>query len=76
MIISVPFSKQEEALIKQYAKKHNITVSDLITQTVLEKIEDEYDLELFRNSLAEFEKNPVTYSFDEVCNMLDIKSTF
>ena len=72
MIISIPFSKQEEALIKQYAIKHNITVSDLITQSVLEMIEDEYDLELFRNSLKEHTKNPTTYSYDEVCKMLDI----
>ena len=31
-----------------------------------ERIEDEYDLKCYKEAMAEYEKDPVTYSLDEV----------
>ncbi|MFC2582889.1 MAG: type II toxin-antitoxin system RelB family antitoxin [Lachnoanaerobaculum saburreum] len=33
---------------------------------VVHRIEDEYDLNAYKEAMAEFKKNPVTYSLDEV----------
>ena len=41
-------------------------VSELIRQTVMERIENEYDLELFNKAINEYKDAPVTYSLDEV----------
>ena len=44
MTISLRLSDEDSFLIKEYAKLNKITVSDLIRQSVMEKIEDEFDL--------------------------------
>ena len=48
MTISVRLSDKDMELIKTYAKINNISLSDLIRNAVMEKIEDEYDLECYK----------------------------
>ena len=43
--ISLRMDEEEEKLIKEYAKAKNITISALFRNAVLEKIEDEIDLQ-------------------------------
>lgn len=71
--ICARLNDEEAKLIRSYAAMNNISVSALIRQTILEKIEDEYDLKLLRKALAEWEKNPITYTLDEVGRMLDFQ---
>ncbi len=66
MTISLRLSDADSMLIKKYAEINKISVSDLIRQSVMEKIEDEYDLEMFDKAMAEYKINPVTYSLDDV----------
>ena len=66
MTISVRLNDKDTELIKAYADMNNISLSDLIRNAVLEKIEDEYDLECYNKALEEYEKNPKTYTMDEV----------
>ena len=66
MTISVRLNDKDTELIKAYAKMNNISLSDLIRNAVLEKIEDEYDLECYYKALEEYKKNPKTYTMDEV----------
>ena len=66
MTISLRLNDEDTQLIKKYAELNGISVSDLIRQTVLDKIESEYDLELFSKALDNYIKNPVTYTLDEV----------
>ncbi len=66
MTISLRLSDADTVLIKKYAEINKISVSDLIRQSVLARIEDEYDLELFGKAQSEYRENPVTYSLDEV----------
>lgn len=66
MTISLRLNDEDTQLIKKYAELNGISVSDLIRQTVLDKIESEYDLELFSKALENYIKNPVTYTLDEV----------
>ena len=73
MTISLRLSDKDTQLIKKYAEINNISVSELVRQAVTERIENEYDLELFDKALAEFEANPVTYTLEEVKRELGIE---
>ncbi len=66
MTISVKLNDEDIELIKNYAKLNNISVSDLIRNAVLEKIEDEYDLESYKKAKKEYNKNPKTYTMEGV----------
>ena len=66
MTISVRLNEKDTELIKAYAKMNNISLSDLIRNAVLEKIEDEYDLECYNKAIEEYRKNPKTYTMEEV----------
>lgn len=66
MTISVRLSEEETELIKAYATLNNVSVSELIRNAVLEKIEDEYDLESYKKAIKEYKNNPKTYTLDEV----------
>jgi len=66
MTVSLRLTDEDSILIKKYAEINNISVSELIRQTVIERIENEYDLESFNKALAEYKENPVTYSLDEM----------
>ena len=61
--ISIRLEEKENKLIREYAKMHNISVSELVRKSVLEKIEDEIDLELFDKAFKEIKE---TYTVDEV----------
>lgn len=73
MTISLRLSDEDTLLIKKYAELNKLSVSDLIRQTVMERIENEYDLEMFDKAMTEYKSNPVTYSLDEVEKELDLR---
>lgn len=73
MAVSIRLNPQDEKLFKSYAKINNISLSELFRNAVLEKIEDEYDIELYRESLEEYNENQISYSHKEVCKMLGIE---
>ena len=66
MTISVRLSDKDTELIKAYAEMNNISLSDLVRNAVMEKIEDEYDLECYKKAMKEYKKNSKTYTMDEV----------
>lgn len=72
MTISVRLNEEDSQLIKSYADMNNISLSDLIRNAVLEKIEDEYDLECYKKAMNEYKKNPKTYTIDEIKRELDL----
>lgn len=73
MTLTLRVSEEDSKLIRDFAKLHGVSVSEFIRSTVMEHIEDEIDLEAYRQAKAEFEANPVTYSQDEVERMLGLK---
>lgn len=70
MTVSVDFSDRDTELLEKYAASKNLSLSELVRQTLLEKIEDESDLQLFDEAMEEYRKDPVTFSQDEVERML------
>ncbi|SMP65160.1 type II toxin-antitoxin system RelB family antitoxin [Anoxynatronum buryatiense] len=71
--ISLRLSDDDSTLIKRYAQMHGVSVSELVRQSVLEKIEDEYDLKAYEKALDDFKKNPITYTLNEVEKELGLK---
>lgn len=66
MTISVRLSDKDTELIKAYADMNNISLSDLVRNAVIEKIEDEFDLDCYKKAIEEYKKNPKTYTINEV----------
>lgn len=64
--ISVRLSDQDSEFIKKYAEFKNMSISDLVRQAVIERIEDEIDIRAYNKAMEEYRKNPVTYTLDEV----------
>ena len=62
----IRLSESDSALIRKYAEMNKITISDLVRQTLLERIEEEYDIAEYEEAMKEYLDNPKTYSLDEV----------
>ena len=71
--LSIRVSEKEKELISNYAKLNNVSISKIIKDTLLEKIEEEFDLKLYEESYQEYLDDPVTYSLEEVADELGIK---
>ncbi len=69
--ISLRMDEEDEKLIKEYAKTKNITVSSLFRNAVLEKIEDEIDMDLYHVAMKQHIANPQVVSFDEMMKEID-----
>ncbi|MBR6504874.1 MAG: ribbon-helix-helix protein, CopG family [Clostridia bacterium] len=72
MTISVRLNDKDTELIKAYAEMNNISLSDLVRNAIMEKIEDEYDLECYKKAMSSYKKNPKTYTLDEVKKELEL----
>lgn len=66
MAISLRLNNEDTELIKRYAELHNISISELFRQAVMEKIEDEYDLRAYEKAINEYKSDKNTYTLDEV----------
>lgn len=72
MTISLRLNDEDTKLIKKYAEINNVSISELFRQAVIERIEDEIDLSAYKESMNEYEADPVTYSHEEVKKMLGL----
>ena len=65
MTVSVRLNEEDEKLIKAYAEMNNMSLSELIRKSIMEKIEDEFDLKSYEKAIKEYKRNPKTYTLDE-----------
>lgn len=72
MTISLRLSEKDAMLFKRYAELKNLTMTELVRQSVMEHIEDELDLQAYEEAMVEYKANPVTYTHDEVREMLEL----
>ena len=66
MSISLRVNNDELSVIKSYADIRGTTVSDVVREAIFEKIEDEFDIDIYKRAIKEHRKNPKTYSHDEL----------
>lgn len=64
--VSIEMSEEEARIFENYAKHHNVSVSDAMKSALLEKIEDEYDAADLIEAVERFEKEPKTHSLEEL----------
>ena len=50
-VISIKFNNEEENIIKNYANTKGFSISQLIKDTLMERIAEEYDLEVCKEYL-------------------------
>lgn len=65
--MTLRINDQDSELIKKYIQVHGLTISEFARQAMLEKIEDEYDLQVLRQAMAEDDgvRIPVEDLFEE-----------
>ena len=51
--MTLRINDQDGELIMKYIQMHGLTLSEFARQAMLEKIEDEYDLQVLRQAMAE-----------------------
>ena len=66
MTISLRLNEADSILFKKYVELHGISVSELLRRSVLEHIEEEYDLQAYKEAIAEYRENPINYTLDKV----------
>ena len=65
--MTLRINDQDGELIKKYIQMHGLTLSEFARQAMLEKIEDEYDLQVLRQAMAEDDgvRIPIEELFEE-----------
>lgn len=66
MTFSIRLTEDERRLADSYAKLHSLSVGDAFKRALFEKIEDEYDIAVAKEREEAYQKDPVTYSHEEV----------
>ena len=66
MTISLRLSEQDALLIKKYAEINGLSISELVRQAVLEKIENEFDVKAYKDAMNQLKEDDTTYSLSEV----------
>lgn len=67
--ISLRLNDRDDELVRKFAAIHNLSVSEVIRNAIIEKIENEIDVELFDKAVAETQ---AVYSLDETKKKLGI----
>ena len=65
--MTLRINDQDGELIKRYIHMHGLMISEFARQAMLEKIEDEYDLQVLRQAMAEDDgvRIPIEELFEE-----------
>lgn len=71
-MITLQVTDEEKEIIEDYAKSHDVSVSEALVEAFFEKLEDAYDLK----AIEEYEVDPdkTIYSLKEAAKMLGIEN--
>ncbi|MDR0311223.1 MAG: DUF6290 family protein [Acidobacteriota bacterium] len=74
MSLTIRVTDNELAAIKGYAALHGMNVSDAVRTAILERIEDELDIEIAKQAYAEWAADgKKTYTLDDIEGELRLK---
>ena len=74
MTFEVNFDDKETQLVEDYMKQNEMNFSEVAKQAILEMIfQDDADLTAFNQAMAEYKKNPTTYTHAEVKKWLGLQ---
>lgn len=70
--LNIRISNEEKELLKQYSKLNNISISEFLKQSALEKIDKEIDLLFYKEAIEILAKEEPTVSFDKAITELGL----
>ena len=70
-LVNINLNEKEEVLFRTYSMKAGKSLSDLFKSALLDRIEDELAYETSIKALEDFQKNPVSYSIDDLISELE-----
>lgn len=73
MTVSLRLSESEAEIIKAYANMNGMTVSTLLRSSVMERIENEYDLKSYEEAMEDYKKDNTTFPLEEVIKELGLE---
>jgi len=72
MNLSLDFTEEEIAMLEKYAVKNNISTTEFVKNTILERIKDERDMEVYETAMKTYSRNPSTYTHSSVMRELGL----
>ncbi|KNH35617.1 type II toxin-antitoxin system RelB family antitoxin [Exiguobacterium acetylicum] len=72
-VITIRLNDKEIHLIKEYAKAKGIMISALVRETILDRLEDDIDLQLYRDAKEAHENQSKALSFDDMMKELELE---
>ena len=66
MSLAVHLSPRDAKLFKKHAARSGMTLSAFAAAAMRERMEDELDRQAYEEAMAEFRKDPITYTLEEV----------
>lgn len=73
MRISISMNRTESEMVNRYAKLNGQTVSEVMREAILERIEDAFDMSIGENAMKAYEGNRKTYTIEEARRILNLK---
>ena len=64
--VTITFRDEAVALMKEFAAKKGLTLTEYCKQAILDRLEDDEDIRDADAAYAEYLKNPVTYTLDDI----------
>lgn len=72
MNLTLDLREDELALLEKYADKHNMSMIEFIKNTLLERLKDEHDMEVYENAIKSYTKNPLSYTHSSLMRELGL----
>lgn len=63
---SIRMTEEEKKLLEEYARINGKSISDVLRESFMEKLEDEFDVKSADEAYALFLKDPVTVSSEDM----------
>jgi len=63
---TIRMSDKDKALMESYAEFYGVTLSEFIRQSVMERLEDEFDIRCADEAYSDYLKDPETVPFKDV----------
>lgn len=72
MNLSLDLTEEEITMLEKFAVKHNISTAEFVKNTVLERIKDEQDAEVYETAMKTYNRNPRGYTHSSVMRELGL----
>ena len=70
--VTLTFHEKAVEMMKEFAAQKGITLTEYCKQAILDRLEDDEDIRDADAAYAEYLKNPVTYTLDEIKSELGL----